>query len=64
MGSPKRKPRAPSGPLPAPPRTNLMLVKDDVRRTLNELTPEEAADLLRRVALEDSRSPGEGIAGP
>lgn len=65
MGSPKRRPRAASaGPLPAPPRTNLMLVKDDVRRTLNELTPEEAAELLRRVALEDSRSPGEGIAGP
>lgn len=66
MGSP-RKPagRPKKGPLPdAPPRRNLTLVKDDVRRSLSQLEPGDAAELLKRVALEHSRDPQAGSIAP
>jgi hypothetical protein len=61
MGTPRR---TPSGPLPAPPRRNLMLVKDDVMKSLSSMSREDAAEVLRRVALEHDRSPNEGSAAP
>lgn len=64
MGTRRRTPQAPQGPLPAPPRRNLMLVKDDVMKSLSGMTREDAADVLRRVALEHERAPDEGSAAP
>ena len=68
MGSTPRKPK---GGLPAPPRRNLVAgtVKDSVRKSLagppeTRLAPEDIQELLRRVAMEEARSPGEGSIEP